>query len=482
MLYFTTNKLNDTNENVIQTNKSTNGELSSTKTINTLIMRLREPNKIMFNCLDGFDQQRFGHEDFFSNSSYGGLLRAFKIGYRYPIAMEIERSKKGGGLILSLTKKDKLLFYRHLVSCSPKNEDFRFALRCGKMLGLDKKAQIVEWSSNGRLDFLKLASEKSILGEYVWTFQHLFNENIIISAATAGDLTIVDWWWEKFLNGDIKTLSNFWQQLTCEGAASNGHNDLVRWLLKKKFKTDMLCVEIAGRGNLEFLKECRELGCEWSPYIARKVACKAAKKGHIDILIYLINDGCPYGCYTCEAAARSGRLDILKYLRSKGCNWDSHVLLSAIRNEHYDVLSWSLANGCLPTSDEMHEPFGLLSLIFEKEELFLLKEFKTYGFLWDEFTFSQAVIRLNIELVQYFGVNGCPFNKSICIDAARSRFLQVFQWCIENTNYKDLSRSDKEKIYLELDRNSNGQLLEWYVSKILSQDKLIFIKTINKQK
>jgi len=48
----------------------------------------------------------------------------------------------------------------------------------------------------------------------------------------------------------------------------------------------------------------------------------AAKKGHLDVLKFLHENGCSWNEETCKAAAEKGHLDVLKYAWENGCPWD----------------------------------------------------------------------------------------------------------------------------------------------------------------
>jgi hypothetical protein len=69
-------------------------------------------------------------------------------------------------------------------------------------------------------------------------------------------------------------------------------------------------------------------------------------KGHLEVLKWLREIGCPWDEKTCSHAAEGGHLEVLKWLREIGCPWDEETLVSAITNDRYDVLRWALANGC----------------------------------------------------------------------------------------------------------------------------------------
>ncbi|CAN0461067.1 unnamed protein product, partial [Hapterophycus canaliculatus] len=45
-------------------------------------------------------------------------------------------------------------------------------------------------------------------------------------------------------------------------------------------------------------------------------------------------------------AAERGHLEVLKWARENGCPWDRMTCVHAARGEHLEVLAWARANGC----------------------------------------------------------------------------------------------------------------------------------------
>ena len=77
--------------------------------------------------------------------------------------------------------------------------------------------------------------------------------------------------------------------------------------------------------------------CSWDEDGCRM----AATHGHLAVLTYLHDHGCPWGPSTMCGAAQHGYLDIVKYLNVSGCPWDSFAELAAV-----DPLKRS--NICMP--------------------------------------------------------------------------------------------------------------------------------------
>ena len=45
----------------------------------------------------------------------------------------------------------------------------------------------------------------------------------------------------------------------------------------------------------------------------------AAENGHLEVLKWLRENGCPWNEWTCKNAAGNGHLEILKWARENGC-------------------------------------------------------------------------------------------------------------------------------------------------------------------
>ena len=74
-----------------------------------------------------------------------------------------------------------------------------------------------------------------------------------------------------------------------------------------------LAKEVANRIN-KALSEIRSEPCT-----------AAARRGHLERLKYLHENGCPWDESTCEAAAEGGHLECFKYLHENGRPWNTWV-------------------------------------------------------------------------------------------------------------------------------------------------------------
>ena len=46
------------------------------------------------------------------------------------------------------------------------------------------------------------------------------------------------------------------------------------------------------------------------------------------------------------AAAKKGHLDVLRWARENGCPWDNETTHQAVRGGHRKVFQWARQNGC----------------------------------------------------------------------------------------------------------------------------------------
>ena len=103
-----------------------------------------------------------------------------------------------------------------------------------------------------------------------------------------------------------------------------------------------ICSVAAGYGHLELLKWARQNGCPWNG----GPCTTAAFGGHLEVLKWARENGCPWGELTCAQAAKGGHLEVLKWARQNGCPWDRMTCAYAAWGGHLEVLKWARQNGC----------------------------------------------------------------------------------------------------------------------------------------
>ena len=73
-------------------------------------------------------------------------------------------------------------------------------------------------------------------------------------------------------------------------------------------------------GCVDVLAELMDVrGCARSPDPDGQMCCAAASHGHLEVLRYAHEHGCPWDTDTCTCAAQGGHLEMLRYAREHGC-------------------------------------------------------------------------------------------------------------------------------------------------------------------
>lgn len=115
------------------------------------------------------------------------------------------------------------------------------------------------------------------------------------------------------------------------------------------FGDTFLCTLSAENGKLDTLKNIREHGDKWdeNPCLYKdktgnnwdELTCAyAAKNGHLEVLKYLRENGCPWGDETSRWAAENGHLEVLKYAIQNGCPMDGWTREYVAKNGYLRVL------------------------------------------------------------------------------------------------------------------------------------------------
>ena len=111
-------------------------------------------------------------------------------------------------------------------------------------------------------------------------------------------------------------------------AAERGYLSTLKCLRRRGVLKDerLLCAAAARSGQLEALKALRAENFGTSGR-----AADAANGGHLEVLKWARENGCPWDERTCRGAAECGHLEVLKWARDNGCPWDENTCESAAR-------------------------------------------------------------------------------------------------------------------------------------------------------
>ena len=105
--------------------------------------------------------------------------------------------------------------------------------------------------------------------------------------------------------------------------------------------TDITISQYTWSGNIRSIKWLRKLGIDydWSTFRY------AAQFGDLDIMKWLLADGCKIG-KSFSSAAEFGNLDNMKWLLANGCKFDTDTFYNAVIFGNLDNMKWLLDNGC----------------------------------------------------------------------------------------------------------------------------------------
>ncbi|AGO82605.1 Ankyrin repeat domain containing protein [Pandoravirus dulcis] len=200
-------------------------------------------------------------------------------------------------------------------------------------------------------------------------------------------------------------------------AANSGHVDCMARLTAHPWYDGACLVPAAARGHLDILVYAHENGCPWHYGV-----CTAAETyGRIDCLRYAHGAGC-YWRGECDEAAENGHTDVLRYAKENGLGDDGELACRlAAAGGHVDTLRYACENGwptCAITSWNAAEHGHLNVLKYVHES----------GGEWDTWTTWSALSGGYIDCLEYLLKNGCPGFDDACTWAAEKGQLRALQW------------------------------------------------------
>jgi hypothetical protein len=261
------------------------------------------------------------------------------------------------------------------------------------------------------------------------------------NAASRGHLDVIEW-----LNANGCP----WAASVCVNAALGGHLDVIRWAKKRGHPwRDGICDAAALRAHLNVLAWAHgKHGCPWSQESKAKACKRAASRGDVALIEWLLERGCLIGPKTIRRAAEGGWLDVLKCIDIRGHDWTReegayeaaawgdhmNVLLwlrgrgaplsgdgvpyAATRTGNMDMLRWAVDNGCALTS-------ALCSSAAAEGHLTMLMWLRGRGCPWGPDTCSMGVQHLGV--LCWARAQGCPWD-CLVWEGAESADPEVIEW------------------------------------------------------
>lgn len=115
--------------------------------------------------------------------------------------------------------------------------------------------------------------------------------------------------------------------------AADGHLAILKW-----YATETQCTpsaktvaRAAANGHLHIIEYLRQVGCPWD----EDMVSAAAAAGHLNVFAYAVENGCNYTPYSFIVAAVNGRVNILQYAYDNNINTNcSKKILDWFHNVH----------------------------------------------------------------------------------------------------------------------------------------------------
>ena len=140
--------------------------------------------------------------------------------------------------------------------------------------------------------------------------------------------------------------------MTCAHAAAGGHLEVLQWARENGCPWDWkTCAWAAEGGHLAVLRAVSKGMRDAVDATGRKVEefkeDDAVERGYLSTLKCLRRRGVLKNeRLLCAAAARKGDLEALKALRAESFPWDALTCSYAARGGHFEVLKWARENDC----------------------------------------------------------------------------------------------------------------------------------------
>ena len=222
-----------------------------------------------------------------------------------------------------------------------------------------------------------------------------------------------------------------WNDDTCTLAAMGGHLDVVAFARKNGCVFNACaCLMAARGGHMNILEHvyCKSFGIiDWD----HRTCDEAAACGHLDLLIWLKQKGCPWNSGTCARAALGGHLHVLQWAYKNGCEWDWETCDHAAQGGHLHVLKWVRENGCE----------------------------------WKSTTTTRAAEGGHLQTLKWAIGEGCTLNwEDVCPCAARKGHVHILEWIRETR--RDLWDYSETEVLRASVRHNQIDVLKWFSNTV----------------
>lgn len=151
----------------------------------------------------------------------------------------------------------------------------------------------------------------------------------------------------------------------------------------------------AENGRIDVLKYAKEHG--YTKWMNIFTSAFLSGGGHLHVLKWARENGCPWDKWTCSFAAEGGHLDVLQWARQNGCPWDQWAMAKAAKNGHLHVLKWAFENGGIFTKytfadDCCGKHLKMLHWALQRG-LHPSYPGRTYAFNYCQFTYAKKLVK-----------------------------------------------------------------------------------------
>ena len=280
--------------------------------------------------------------------------------------------------------------------------------------------------------------------QYLRSISILWHKNVGVIAAACGQLTCLKYVVEhghEIIDKDH----------ACIYAAQNGHYACLNYLVDHNLHAPaeywIRCA--AYSGNLPCLQLAYSLANTWPTGIQQEIIIRQ----NFECFVYSVENGCHYTwdevCsiagwgllqhlqyikthttftlneLTIQAALSEGHLDIVKFLYEAGCPWDFNPYTQVIKHGHYDGMVFMHQHGAMFEASDC-------TLAAHHGRLQCLQYMHSHGALWDETTCRAAAENGHLDCLTYLHEHSCPWDAKTTTAALQYKHTDCYKYAKDN--------------------------------------------------
>eukprot|EP00953_Heterococcus_sp_UTEX-ZZ885_P031703 16610-Heterococcus_DN1.PRE.7 len=215
-----------------------------------------------------------------------------------------------------------------------------------------------------------------------------------------------------------------WDECTCSTAAWHGHLPTLQWLHEQGCPWDPneICGDAAYSGSIKMLVYLREQGCQY----VEDTMMSAAMKGQLAVCQYLVAEQCLCDTRACGEAASGGHMEIVRFLHESGCPWDVDTIgVRAAESDNVELLRYLRQQGCVFTADAMTAAAAL-------GHLQTCKFLRAEQCPWDAIACRYAALNSHVETLRWLHEQGCPWDvQAVRLVAAKSGDMPTITYALD---------------------------------------------------